>query len=1131
MFSSCLENIEPEGIADLRGAKAELLRAQTALAEAKAARENAEAALTQAKAKVEEAKVKQEEARAKKMEAEALLAQYEAEYQALENAAYEAEKAIELEQKMAEAKAAIALAEKQAAVYAAELERALMLIQADVVEAQAAYEEALKNLELAKNGLTAEQKAYLEDYFAVVDNWQTQVDILSFDLVEKTIALEAAIATLDASAASATLIRGLEVAIIRAEASIKGTEKAAEIIKAAMELDPKAAEWAEELAKYQAEVDAKTLEFKEGKTERDERKTELQEKQAELNAAKDEYVAATGYTYTAALGTFSDESIKINRQELAYPDVKIPSPKDEKGENLFYGRNDINWKGTEYTTDSENNVVPIPNNLLYVDFYYQYPDHPSATTVFEAFDDEIANYEALANTDASESNIANRKALIKGQEENLTNVAQKEDYEAMVAAYKADDPTQYFKAVAEEAGNEYDIEKAVTDYNTALEAMVSAMDAVNAEYKRLYDAADANEKALLDAQAAKETAEAIADGVYYSKLQTALNTYKAAEKTFETAFFTYQRATNTYNAAMAEAVAAVNALEAPYGLGATPADVAAKIEAALTANASNTDEAYTKAGGPKSVYTTQQANVKAAQEAYDDAVKTDDATDVWKKAQEAFAKAGGPANCVPTYTPGVGLTYTDEDYYKTNASGQYKKDVDAASNAWNAAKTAAQTEYYLKEAELANSGVELNTQYMYALEQNYDNAKTALNNAIDIYDDPAVEGVRDYAFIKSELVAVEMGVKPVPVDYPDYVQFTGNFPDYLVDEETKALKAIEVADIIDKEYFLAEMVKPAADNVYAVMTVPFVNYQNKETGETGTSYYVVIGAPADYPLSVPTYEEYVKAIEAFEGDNAAEKAEAYAEEAWRVFRNECIASGGYAYPETVYCNYSGTETAIVFGYKDEIAAFEVAIANSEKAAEHVAVLEKAKAEFEAWAKTEEDRIDALRPVVEGELLAVTNEINDINNAETAFNDEMTPVNNAISDLKGLIDEYIEKVPVLEWDSVDKVWEEKDVTVSDGDVEKFLEDLAKAYDEALIAVADYQAQLEDAKTTLEKAKAGDFDGNETLVENVKTAQEAYDACAAKLEYALSRLAEATEALKDAMEAIGAVEPEAEDTPAE
>ena len=56
MFSSCLENIEPEGIADLRGAKAELLRAQTALAEAKAARENAEAALTQAKAKVEEAK-------------------------------------------------------------------------------------------------------------------------------------------------------------------------------------------------------------------------------------------------------------------------------------------------------------------------------------------------------------------------------------------------------------------------------------------------------------------------------------------------------------------------------------------------------------------------------------------------------------------------------------------------------------------------------------------------------------------------------------------------------------------------------------------------------------------------------------------------------------------------------------------------------------------------------------------------------------------------------------------------------------------------------------------------------------------------------------------------------------------
>ena len=55
MFSSCLESIEPEGLNDLRGAKADLLRAQTALVEAQAAQANAQAAIAQAEAKIKEA--------------------------------------------------------------------------------------------------------------------------------------------------------------------------------------------------------------------------------------------------------------------------------------------------------------------------------------------------------------------------------------------------------------------------------------------------------------------------------------------------------------------------------------------------------------------------------------------------------------------------------------------------------------------------------------------------------------------------------------------------------------------------------------------------------------------------------------------------------------------------------------------------------------------------------------------------------------------------------------------------------------------------------------------------------------------------------------------------------------------
>ena len=333
------------------------------------------------------------------------------------------------------------------------------------------------------------------------------------------------------------------------------------------------------------------------------------------------------------------------------------------------------------------------------------------------------------------------------------------------------------------------------------------------------------------------------------------------------------------------------------------------------------------------------------------------------------------------------------------------------------------------------------------------------------------------------------------------------------------------------------MVKPAADNVYAVMTVPFVNYQNKETGETGTSYYVVIGAPADYPLSVPTYEEYVKAIEAFEGDNAAEKAEAYAEEAWRVFANACVASGGSADDNqggiTDY-TYSGTETALVFRYKDDIAAFEVAIANVDKAAEHVKVLEAAKAEFEAWAAEEEARIDALRPRVEAEWMDVTAELDEIDNAETAHAAEVQPITDAITDLETLVNGYI-KIMAPKWNDTTQEYDIEEQSPTAGDLEAFVAALQDAYNDAVLRVGDCEAELEDAKTKLEKAKAGDWtydtESSSSQVTAVKEKQAAYDKAAAELEYALSRLAEATEALKDAMEAIGAVEPEAEETPAE
>ena len=54
LVSGCIESIEPEGIADLRGAKVELLNAQAALQMAQAAKAEADAALVLAEAKIKE---------------------------------------------------------------------------------------------------------------------------------------------------------------------------------------------------------------------------------------------------------------------------------------------------------------------------------------------------------------------------------------------------------------------------------------------------------------------------------------------------------------------------------------------------------------------------------------------------------------------------------------------------------------------------------------------------------------------------------------------------------------------------------------------------------------------------------------------------------------------------------------------------------------------------------------------------------------------------------------------------------------------------------------------------------------------------------------------------------------------
>ena len=152
----------------------------------------------------------------------------------------------------------------------------------------------------------------------------------------------------------------------------------------------------------------------------------------------------------------------------------------------------------------------------------------------------------------------------------------------------------------------------------------------------------------------------------------------------------------------------------------------------------------------------------------------------------------------------------------------------------------------------------------------------------------------------------------------------------------------------------------------------------------------------------------------------------------------------------------------------------------------IAALEKAKAEFEAYAESEVARIDALRDEVETGWLDVVDELDAMAAEETAYNAEVTEINQVVNILSALIEEYI----------------------GTRDVESLVAGLEDAYEAALVTVDDAEAALEEAKAELEKAKAGDATG-------VEIAQKNYDKIAAKLAAAITELEAAAAALEAAI----------------
>lgn len=1040
MFSSCLENIEPEGLNDLRGAKAELLRAQTALQEAQAAKVNAEAALLQAKAKVEEAIAAKEAAKVAIIEAEALLAQYQAEYQALVNEAFEAEKAFELEQKMAAAEAAKAAAELEAQKAAAQLELDLLNIQVQVADAQARYDQALKELAAAKATLSPGQKDYLREFEMEVKKYEDEVEDLTAELEEAAEDLEEAIATVDENKADKLAIFYAERKVAVAEAKYEGAQEAAALAEAALEIDPFVEDWAEKIEALIEEGDALWKEQYENALAEYEEMKPLEDSLEVLTEAYEKYESATGYDFDEKEGAFSQFPI-YNPDYQTAPDIYIESPKDEEGNDIFDV--DLTWQSPEFVYGDADRFGVIN----WFDYNIEEYTNLSDPSYFEAYAKAYENAIAVVEKNSEEA------------------MAQ---YEAAVAAYKAGDVTAYFQEMYND--EDWDPAARVAEYNAALEAYLKAVDNYIAEVKK-YDDVDLDEakQALVDA---RKEAIATALAARAKAYQEGFDAYNKAELTYNKAFTAYYRAQESYWAVVDASVEVVNAVEGAYNWSGTNRwSIVNDLKNALTSyETDKKDAAFVDKdsyAAAVAVFTAELKKINAAQKAYndEDVTNTEDAQSVYDAAVAVWNKA---------------------DQVWSDLQSKIAADYNTAYNkAWDT--------YWDAREDLGytDNPLEIHPDNMDYITELVDNAYARLMGGSTY-----VDGVYDkyYDGARFELITYRSSADYVNVTVGEDGYYTHPFslPEYLVDVENETFKTIKVEDVVDMEYFLENEVRNRADNL--VMTHRIDGYWEVEYPEENSGYdiYVVIGAPEDYPLSLPTYESYAEALADYES------VYEYIEDYFEAFRLECIAAGGDAY----YYGYTtyGTPFMSVIEYNQMIEDLDVQIANADVAAEFVKTLEAAKAEFEAYVAEFEAEIDAIRPVVEEGWAGIYEKIKEAKLAKDAVEAKFDEIIATLTDISNIVYGYTGQYSV----------------------ESYVAYLERVYADAVEGVVKAEVALDEAKADLELVKAG----GEDALDAVEIAQKAYDKINEELTEALANLEAAAKALQDAMVAVGAAEADAE-----
>ena len=506
-LTSCIDNDEPEGITNLRGAKAELLRAKAAveLANAELIQQQVNLAAIQVKLQEalhatlvsrEEAITAQEWAKASQKEAEASQEWAEAEkLWAQANYAWSV-----ADEKRAAADAAIAKIKAQ-------LEVDLQDIKTWLLQAQNNYENVTAEIEAAKAVLTDVQATKLAALQTAVDTaWGT------YKLAQQAV-LTAMDELFDSTNTEEDTIEGLQRAVVSAKAKLLAVNAAYDELKALAE-DATPTAWEtrmDSLKTYsdktapleKAELDLKMEEIKQS--------AEYKAADKEDKAALKAYIAAQqNYNYLAdanEVDCFSEASVPTSEKwgyysagthptESAYTDAKkydldgakiaISNPtafaklQAVLGSTYSYLKND--WQGMRFEIDGT--YVQYGGGLKYSEMKNAFVSW--APTGNPTIAQEVARWEtALGKVQVTNEDIA--ADTCKANYEKAVEDAQKA-HDAAVKTWEAMHK-QYQTGVKAVEVSTDGIKKAMEAYNTAHAALVSKVEAYNAKFDEVANAA------------------------------------------------------------------------------------------------------------------------------------------------------------------------------------------------------------------------------------------------------------------------------------------------------------------------------------------------------------------------------------------------------------------------------------------------------------------------------------------------------------------------------------------------------------------------------------------------------------------------------------------------------------------